>query len=305
VPDILGRIRPILASVLPWREPDERVTALKPWVRRLVTGYVLVLVPAIAFIFLMLLINAPRVLATGWDSFWLHWDRVGPFFSAGETARGAMSVFQMIVLVLPAAGLAYSTGRIGHRAGRFGWRWSDGSPTRRAALVAGTAAAVALAAFLLWPHGAYRPISRGRRARSSARSGRSRTSRRGARRSRSSGSASSAARRRSAGSNARAIPGRSTRARSRAGSRGARTRGPLPATARRPRTLITRRTPPPVPEDQPTQPAPTTTAPAPTTTEPAPAPTPTETSTAPEPPPATETTPTETSTDTTTTPTAP
>jgi hypothetical protein len=69
-----------------------------------------------------------------------------------------MSAFQMVVLVLPAAGLAYSTGRIGHRAGRFGWRWSDGSPRRRTALLAGTAALAALATFLLWPNGDYRPI---------------------------------------------------------------------------------------------------------------------------------------------------
>jgi putative peptide zinc metalloprotease protein len=158
VPDILGRIRPILESVLPWRKPDDRVTVLKPWVRRVVTAYVLVLVPVIAFIFLMMLINAPRVLATGWDSFWLHWDQVGPRFEAGQAALGAMSVFQMIVLVLPAAGIAYSTSRVGHRAGRFGWRWSAGSARRRAGLLAGTAAALALAAFLLWPHGAYRPI---------------------------------------------------------------------------------------------------------------------------------------------------
>jgi putative peptide zinc metalloprotease protein len=158
VPDILARIRPILSSALPWREPGERVTELKPWVRRAVTGYVLVLVPVIALIFLMMLMNAPRVFATGWDSFWLHWDRVGPRFSHGETALGAMSVFQMLVLVLPAAGLLYTTGRVGHRAGRFGWRWSDGSPTRRATLLAGTAAAASVVAFLLWPHGAYRPI---------------------------------------------------------------------------------------------------------------------------------------------------
>jgi putative peptide zinc metalloprotease protein len=154
VPDILLRMRSILTSVLPWRKPDERVTELKPWVRRVVTGYVLVLVPVVVFIFLMLLMNAPRVFATGWDSFWLHWDRVGPRFSAGETARGAMTLFQMLVLVLPSAGLVYTTSRVGYRAGSFGWRWSDGSPRRRATLLAGTLAAASLAGFLLWPHGA-------------------------------------------------------------------------------------------------------------------------------------------------------
>ena len=33
VPDLFARIKPTLASLLPGEEPDERVTALKPWVR--------------------------------------------------------------------------------------------------------------------------------------------------------------------------------------------------------------------------------------------------------------------------------
>jgi putative peptide zinc metalloprotease protein len=139
------------------------VTELKPWVRVVVTAYVCVLVPVIAFMFLMLLINAPRVFATGWDSFWAHWDRVGPDFSSGATARGALTVFQMLILVLPAAGIVYTTTRVAKRFGTLGWRWSDGSPARRTALMAGAGAAAALAAFLLWPHSDYRPIQPGER----------------------------------------------------------------------------------------------------------------------------------------------
>jgi putative peptide zinc metalloprotease protein len=163
VPDILTRMRSILGSLLPWREADEKVTELKPWVRVIVTAYVCVLVPVVAFLFVAMLMNAPRILATGWDSFWLHWDRVGPQFSGGQAARGAMTIFQMLVLVLPAAGIVYTTTRVTHRFGTAGWRWSDGSAPRRTALVAGTAAAVAVAAFFLWPRDTYRPIQPGER----------------------------------------------------------------------------------------------------------------------------------------------
>ena len=149
VPDILLRMRPILTSLLPWRKADERVTELKPWVRVVVTAYVLVLVPLIGFMFLMMLINAPRVFATGWDSFWVHWDRVAPDFDHGAAAQASMAILQMVVLVLPALGIVYTTSRVAHRFGTLGWHWSAGDPLRRGGLVAGTVVALAASAFLL------------------------------------------------------------------------------------------------------------------------------------------------------------
>jgi putative peptide zinc metalloprotease protein len=163
VPDILLRMRSILTSVLPWRKPDARVRELKPWVRVVVTGYLLVLVPAIAFMFITMLMHAPRVFATGWDSFWVQWDRVGPAFDHGQTPRALLSVFQMIVLVLPAAGLVYTTARVVGQFGTTGWKWSSGSPLRRGLLVTGMAAALCATAFLWWPNGTYKPIQPGER----------------------------------------------------------------------------------------------------------------------------------------------
>jgi putative peptide zinc metalloprotease protein len=64
VPDILGRLRPVLGSLLPWRSPDARVTELKPWVRGVVTGYLVVIVPVIALVFVLMLVHAPRAFAT-------------------------------------------------------------------------------------------------------------------------------------------------------------------------------------------------------------------------------------------------
>jgi putative peptide zinc metalloprotease protein len=163
VPDMLSRIKPVLASLVPGRPADDRVTELKPWVRAVVTAYLMTLVPVLGFVFLMMLIHAPRVFATGYDSFAVHWDRVGPDLSAGQGALGAVDVLQMVALALPALGMVYTVSRVGHRFGAASWRWSAGNPLRRGGVVTATAALAGFAAFMWWPHGEYRPIQPGER----------------------------------------------------------------------------------------------------------------------------------------------
>ena len=163
VPDMLTRIKPVLRRLIPGREPDPRVTELKPWVRRVVTGYVCIVVPVIALLFVVMLIHAPRAFATGYDSLALHYSRVGPDVAHGRTGKAALNVFQMLILILPLLGMVYSTARVGKRAGAGAWSWSAAHPARRGGLALGTAAAVGLVAFLWWPHGAYRPIQPGER----------------------------------------------------------------------------------------------------------------------------------------------
>jgi putative peptide zinc metalloprotease protein len=163
VPDIFLRIRPVLASFLPGREPDPRVTELKSWVRVVVSAYV---VGVIAFLLLtvaMLVINLPRMVSTGYDSVALHYDAAGPAFHAGQAATGIVDIVQMVFLILPAAGLALTLARVARRSSTGALRWSAGHPGRRALLTAGAGAAVALAAFSWWPNGEYRPIQPGER----------------------------------------------------------------------------------------------------------------------------------------------
>jgi putative peptide zinc metalloprotease protein len=159
VPDMLSRIRPVLASLLPWREPDPRVTELKPWVRVVVTAYVLTIVPLIALMFMLMLVHAPRAFATAWDSLGVRWERVG-HEGTGATAKDA---FQMAMLTLPCLGMLYTTSRVGHRTWRGAWRWSAASTMRRAPLLIGAGTAAACLVFLWWPHGDYRPIAPGER----------------------------------------------------------------------------------------------------------------------------------------------
>jgi putative peptide zinc metalloprotease protein len=163
VPDIFLRVRPVLASLLPGRPADERVAELKSWVRGVVSVYVVLIVAFLTLSVLAMVINLPRILATGYDSAALHYQAIGPDFQHGHGLRGALDVIQMLFLVLPGAGLLYTAGRIGRRAGTGALRWSAGHPARQTALGLAAAAAVTVAVLSWWPNGEYRPIQPGER----------------------------------------------------------------------------------------------------------------------------------------------
>lgn len=158
VPDMLTRLGAVLRSLLPGRDSDPRVTELKPWVRRVVTGYVCTVVPLITLLFAVMLVHAPRAFATGYDSLAVNYQGIGAALSGGRAGDGILSLLRIFVLLLPLAGLTYTTGRIAKRAGTGAWSWSADHPVRRGGLALGTGAAVALTAFLWWPDQDYRPI---------------------------------------------------------------------------------------------------------------------------------------------------
>jgi putative peptide zinc metalloprotease protein len=161
VPDMFARIKPVLRSLIPGREPDDRVTELKPWVRVATTVYVVMLVPALTLIFGLMILHAPRAFATAWDSFFVHIDKTSNAFGDGKLLLGAGECLQMAALVLPGVGFALTFARIGRRVSTFAWQRSEGKPTLRAGFALVAAAAIGLVAFTWWPNGEYRPIQPG------------------------------------------------------------------------------------------------------------------------------------------------
>src|SRR5215217_2763001 len=160
VPDILSRIKPIFRSLVPGRGAEPRVEELKPWVRVVVTAYLVVLIPALGFLIVSTVLAAPRMAATAYDSLGLQLDRIRSAPGAPEVVLG---VFQSGALVMPLAAMALSISRSGRMAGRGLIAWSSGSALRRAVAVAGTAAVAAGAAYTWWPNGDYQPIRPGER----------------------------------------------------------------------------------------------------------------------------------------------
>jgi putative peptide zinc metalloprotease protein len=161
VPDILSRVRPILRSLIPGRGPDEKVRELKPWVRVVVSAYVLTLIPVLLLAVVMMLLSAPRVFATAYDSVGVQYDNVAEALDQSKGINVAAGALQIVAICLPCLGMVFTSGRISSRVGKGAWSWSEDSPARRAGLSLVAAGLLGFAAFTWWPNGEYRPIQSG------------------------------------------------------------------------------------------------------------------------------------------------
>jgi len=108
-----------------------------------------------------MVISAPRLFATAWDSFFVQVGRISSAFGGGKVIAGVAGVVQTISLVLPVLGITLTTARGSKSLGVAAWTQTEDRPAARAALVSVAAAGLALAAFTLWPNGEYRPIQPG------------------------------------------------------------------------------------------------------------------------------------------------
>lgn len=158
IPDLFGRIKPTIKGLAPWQETPEKVTELKPWARGVVTTWVLIAIPVLLFMFLMMVLSVPRVIATGLDSLAIQWDKLQGALSDGENAKAAVSGIQSTMIVLPAAGMFISFSRIGKRIASGLWNVTEGKPVLRTVSGGVGLAALVLAAYVLIPNGEYKPI---------------------------------------------------------------------------------------------------------------------------------------------------
>ena len=160
VPDLYQRIGAILVSALPGKRADDRVTPLKPWVRVIVTGWVLIVVPALLVQLLFILLHLPRILATAWASGHRLLHHTSNAISHGGVLTASSDIVQLIILVLPIVGILYSLARIGLRTTRSAWRRTENSPALRLAFVVVATGLVGLLVYSWVPGGNYRQIDR-------------------------------------------------------------------------------------------------------------------------------------------------
>src|SRR5204862_4264969 len=107
----------------------------------------------------LMVINLPRILTTAWDSFFLQWHNLGH-----EAALHAIvTVIQMLVLMLPVAGILYTLLMVARKWLSGGWHATAGRPVARAAFVTVTGALFAGVGWIWSPSAVYRPIQRGER----------------------------------------------------------------------------------------------------------------------------------------------
>ncbi|MEY2451020.1 MAG: putative peptide zinc metalloprotease protein [Acidimicrobiaceae bacterium] len=163
VPDLFARIGPILRSLVPWRPADERVTVLKRWVRIAITAWVLIVVPLLLFELFIVLMHLPRIIGTAWDSGRAQMDVATAAFGDGDVLQGVSAVLQLLVLVIPVAGIVLMLCKVGAGVVRSGWTRTDGKPVRRTLFSATVATAIGLLLFAWLPSDNYAPIRPGER----------------------------------------------------------------------------------------------------------------------------------------------
>ncbi|HEX6569121.1 MAG TPA: hypothetical protein VF015_08145, partial [Acidimicrobiales bacterium] len=130
VPDLFDRVRPVLASLLPWREPDRRVTELRPAARAMVTAWVLLVVPTLVAVAGYLLVQSPDLLRDVWRSEQREWLGVQAAFDAGDRALVALGSLSMVLLALPVLGLTLLYADMARRVPRVAARWASGGRDR-------------------------------------------------------------------------------------------------------------------------------------------------------------------------------
>jgi cell division septum initiation protein DivIVA len=141
VPDLFGRVRPILASLIPGRPPHPRVAELLPRTRWIVTAWVLVVVPLLLVATVLLVLQLPTIVAT---TVVAVSTQAGAAVEAWQTRDmlGLILVGIAIpVLVVPLLGLAALAWaslsrllRAAHRRWRHDPRRADGSQLTAAAM---------------------------------------------------------------------------------------------------------------------------------------------------------------------------
>ncbi|MFG2478816.1 hypothetical protein [Streptomyces fagopyri] len=146
VPDLYGKVKPILRSLLPGRASAETV-GLKRSARTIVASWVLTMIPLLIAEAAYALWNLPRLVTTAFRSLVDQLLGTVEAFGAGHPAAGTVGVIGALMLACPMAGGAYLIGRVLVRLVRAALHATQGKPGPRLVLgVASCVGACALAA---------------------------------------------------------------------------------------------------------------------------------------------------------------
>jgi putative peptide zinc metalloprotease protein len=112
VPDLFSRMGPVLASLVPGRPTHPRVRELKPWVRRTITLWVLVVVPSLLYWVIGFLIIAPQLLPVLWHQLIGLIQAVRTAAATGQLAVATLGAVDILLLLLPCLGSLLLLGMI-------------------------------------------------------------------------------------------------------------------------------------------------------------------------------------------------
>src|SRR5215212_6738591 len=159
VPDLYGRIKPTLLSILPWRWGDPHARLLKPWARIVVTLWVVIVVPLLALALWTAIVALPRLIGTAWASLNKQQDVLSTAWADGDMIQATARVLAMTIVVITVASVLYMVTRFTRHTVVTVRRATADKPVKRIlAGVVGAGVVVAIA-WQWWPNDEnYRPI---------------------------------------------------------------------------------------------------------------------------------------------------
>ena len=119
VPDLFGRVQPILLSLLPGREAHPLVRNLKRPARIAITVWVLAVVPMLLVELVLVVVFGPRIAATVVAAVSAQLHIVSNAFSRRDLATGIAAAITVLMMVLPLLGIGYLLLSLGRRGARF------------------------------------------------------------------------------------------------------------------------------------------------------------------------------------------
>ena len=151
VPDLFQRIKPVLLSFLPkyWKSPE--VAALKPWVRVVVTLWVLIVVPTLLFALLALLFALPRIAGTSWERVQQHAQSFSEAVGDGEVVEALGRVVAMMATGFPVLAITLMLSRLAWGVGKRAWVSTSGKPAKRAGAGAVALLLIGVLVAAWWP----------------------------------------------------------------------------------------------------------------------------------------------------------
>jgi putative peptide zinc metalloprotease protein len=106
VPDLFNRIRPVLLSLIPGRPVDPLVTQLRPFARRIVTAWVVTVVPVLLLSLGWMLVNLPAIIEQTATAIRRHAGLAAAAAETGDPPAAVLSMLSILMLSLPIVGLA-------------------------------------------------------------------------------------------------------------------------------------------------------------------------------------------------------
>jgi len=105
VPDLFSRVGPVLRSLRPGEPADPRVADLTPRARRLVTGWVLVVVPLLTFVIGWMIWSLPKFVDSAREGIRIQQDAFALAWPERDVAMMVLSVLSIFLILVPLVGV--------------------------------------------------------------------------------------------------------------------------------------------------------------------------------------------------------